>query len=236
MKHFISFQVAESPFVFADIDAALRKASPLATIFPFEIQTQTVGRLPVQTGVCHVQGRVGERGTLLLTGFLLTVSIGVVARDGPCRSKLPLGSKFQALSLSLANIHVLAARPGGNVSARWIAGTERVKYRNSASFDLVFELGVKNSGIGIEARQVVIVSTNLIVGTFFRIKIRVTNTNGSALAADAIDTRMQLVKVRCFIAFTYASFESPAIVGIPDQIGSRTDMPTESFMLVIARA
>src|SRR5690606_32148609 len=98
---------------------------------------------------------------------------------------------------------------------------------------LVFELGVEQGQVGVEAVMVVEVGANLGVGAFLGLQVWVANTLGLALAGDTVDASMQLIWIRCFKALAHAAFKRPVVVGVPDQVGTWADVAAEGLMIVV---
>src|SRR5690606_25544678 len=218
------------------------KARTLATVFAFEPQGQTLAGIPVEAGVEHMLRRVGQRSALVDTALLFAVAIGVVAAQAPARCKLPAAGQFQTLGNGFVDVDALCkvflseAAAKADATGLVRVGCVKTVGQWRAVVDLVFELVVEQGGVGIEASIVVVVHAEFGVSGDFWIKIRAANSDGAALATYTVDTVMQLVKGGCLVASADTTFHSPAVAGVPHQVGAWAYMATEGIMVFVASA
>src|SRR5690606_25613259 len=82
MKHFISLEIThltlDSLIFLAQVLIQAGKTVTPAAIFPFEPKFQAITCTPVQTGVEHVPGSIGERRSLVCAALLLAVGVRVI--------------------------------------------------------------------------------------------------------------------------------------------------------------
>src|SRR5690554_6621989 len=108
MKHFISLEITDltldSLIFLAQVLIQAGKAVTRATIFPFEPKFQAITCTPVQTGVAHVPGSIGERRSLVCAALLLAVGVSVICIQLPGRGELPAPSQLDPFGDSLVYV------------------------------------------------------------------------------------------------------------------------------------
>src|SRR5690606_29512142 len=233
VEHAIGLDIADGvvqrPILVGQVGVLIAEACTLATVLALQPQAQAVGGVPVELGIQQMLGSLGQFVAFVLPTFLLAIGVGVIAAQCPAWGEPPTGGKLQALGDCFIDVDL---RRTGAIG---VAGAKRIGNRR-ATGDLVIKLVVEQGGVGVEANKVVVVDAEFGAGADFRLQVRIADADGGTLTANAVDSVVQVVQVRGFVAPADATLQRPVFGGVPHQIGARAEMASKGIMVVVTAA